>query len=141
MAPPPPRLSFLAGLRPRLTLLLGLTLLPVTALLVGSALQAHDQARHAAETELRRTAEVMAQAQAQTIANARTLLAVMAQLPEVISATPGDYAACHTRLAQVLEIHPDYQGLALADRDGNVLFLGSNPVTPGNIAHPLSFPR
>src|SRR5258705_12929089 len=104
MAPPPPRLSFLAGLRPRLTLLLGLTLLPVTALLVGSALQAHDQSRRAAETELRRTAEVMAQAQAQTIASAHTLLAVLAQLPEVVSATASDKAACPPPLAQVLEL-------------------------------------
>ncbi len=141
MSAPPARTRFLAGLRPRLTLLLGLTLLPVTALLVGSAMQAHSQARRAAETEMRRTAEVMAQAQAQTIANARTLLAVLAQLPEVASATAGDYAACHTHLAQVLELHPDYQGLALADRNGNIVCLGSNPVSRGNIADRLSFQR
>src|SRR5436190_3713780 len=138
MSASPPRTSFLAGLRPRLTLLLGLTLLPVTALLVGSALQAHDQARRAAETELRRTAEVVAQTQAQTIANARTLLAVLAHLPEVVSATAGDSAACHARLAQVLELHPDYQGLALAAPDGKVLCLASNSVSSGNISDRLS---
>ena len=139
MTPLPARLRSLAGLRPRLTLLLGLTLLPVTVLLIVSALQSHAQARHTAEDELQRTAELMAQTQAQTIGSARTLLAVLAQSPEVADALDGDGGACHARLAEVLSLHPDYQGLAVTDHTGAIVCLATNTVPTGTLASRRSF--
>ena len=111
----------------------------MTALLVSSALQAHTLARRAAEAELTRTAEVIAQAEAQSVTSARTLLTVLAQSPDIRSALGGSSTDCHTRLAEALELHPDYQGLALADSQGNVICLATNAVPTGSIADRRSF--
>ncbi len=106
-----------ASLRIRLTLLLALVLLPATVLLVYAGYESSRRARAEAEQDLLRLSELVAASQAQRLADARSLLALIAQFPEVQA---GDPAACSARLAELLPFYPAYSGLGLADLHGNV---------------------
>ena len=114
-----------ASVRVRLTLLMVLVLLPATLLLAYVGYESGRNARRAAEDELRRLAELVAASQVQRLTEARDLLAVIAQFPEV---QEGDVAACTTRLQDMLPLLPAYTGIGAMDGQGR-LYCATTPIT------------
>src|SRR5690349_6189868 len=112
-----PALKRGASLRVRLVLLLALVLLPATLLLIYAGAESTQSARKDAEGELLRLAELVAASQAQRLADARGLLAFIAESPEVLG---GDPAACSARLAEIVQLYPAYTGIGAADAQGNI---------------------
>src|SRR5690349_3815211 len=114
-----------ASLRVRLVVLLALVLLPATVLLIYAGAESTQSARRDAEAELLRLAELVAASQAQRLADARGLLAFIAESPEVLS---GDQATCSARLAEIAQLYPAYTGIGASDAQGN-LYCSSNVLT------------
>jgi len=111
------RRTALSGIRPRLALLSLMASAPLTVLLLVSAVAERDQAVGLAASRARDLAVLGAGQQADMIDEARTLLRVLARVPDVRS--PGS-PRCHALLQQVAADHQRILTLAVASADGRV---------------------
>ncbi|MCC6191765.1 MAG: GAF domain-containing protein [Anaerolineales bacterium] len=114
-APRPAAPSRWASLRVRLALLLVVALLPAAILLTFAAYEGGRLARVEAGAELMALADLVAAPPARVLSDTRSLMAVVAQFPEV---QPGQPELCSARLAELLPLYPLYAGFGVAGRDG-----------------------
>lgn len=121
----------LAGLRPRLVLLVVLALVPALALVLYTASEQRRQAQEDVREETLRLARVVAADQGRLIEGGRQLLIALAELPEV---TGGDPGPCNALLADLLDRYPLYANLGVADPEGDVVCSGLPLPGPVSIA-------
>jgi predicted signal transduction protein with EAL and GGDEF domain/HAMP domain-containing protein len=94
-----------------------LVALPIVLLLVWSVRVLQDAAREDTSAHARALTEIAAQQHRQHVADARTLLAVLAQLPDLIDPP----SRCNVTLRRLLDAGRGYVNLGVIGRDGRVL--------------------
>lgn len=109
--------AMLSGIRPRLALLSLMASAPLTLLLLASAVAERDQAIRQAASRARDLAVLGAEQQADMLEEARTLLRVLARVPDVSS--PANLQ-CPALLRRVAEDHSHILTLSVAGADGRV---------------------
>lgn len=94
-----------------------LVALPIVLLLVWSVQVLQDAAREDTSAHARALTEIAAQQHRQHVADARNLLAVLAQLPDLIEPP----SRCNATLRRLLDVGHGYVNLGVIGRDGQVL--------------------
>lgn len=135
---PPKRRWWESSLRVRLVLFLLLVALGALGIMLSEAM--HTRQREMAKTEAQVLAltRLTADNQAKLIAGARDLLMSLARLPELQG---DDRLACHTLLAQLQDLYPNYTGFGLANLNGDLVCSSYVLTEPINVADRLWFKR
>lgn len=129
-----------ASLRVRLLLLILLSLVPAAIFLVYDAYTIRQRVEADAQRELFYLAQTSANSYAESIKDARRLLALMAASPALQNAAAGaDRANCTAYLAQAAGLSDSTIGFGLWDLDGNLLCAQQVSTTPVNAADRLWF--
>ncbi|HQU14683.1 MAG TPA: EAL domain-containing protein [Gammaproteobacteria bacterium] len=107
---------YLWGLRARLLLLVGLSVLPALGVIGYTAQRQRAQATATAQDQAIAVAQQIGLREAQRIRHTRQLLALLAHLPQVRSGTTN----CHSFLAGILARSPQYANFAIIAADAHV---------------------
>lgn len=112
------KLSIFSSLRARLLLLMSVAILPWVIAMSYQLWKAREHAVDDAVGDALILARSLASSQTEAVSNARSLLQVLASLPEIRAGTP---ALCRVRLTQIYRPGGDYANLLVTDASGNVL--------------------
>ncbi len=132
------RSSLFSSLRTRLMLLIFLAALPVFGLTLYNGFREREAAARAVQEDALRVARLAAFSQARQIEGARQLLTALSHLPEVHS---GDWAACSTLFAELVDKFPFYANFGVIALDGDLVCSGVPFSTPVNVADRSYFQR
>ncbi|MEW5988787.1 MAG: ATP-binding protein, partial [Chloroflexota bacterium] len=130
--------SLFSGLRFRLLTLVFLALAPVVGLTLYTAGEVRQLQVIQVQENLLRWARLAANEQQHLIEGTHYLLIAMARLPAV---REGDTAACNALLTDLLQNYPNYTGIAVAGRTGDLICSGLPMNQPVNVADRPYFRR
>lgn len=127
-----------SSLRVRLVLFLLLVILGALGLMLSEVVRTRQREMAKTEAQVLALTRLTADNQAKLVAGARELLLALTRLPELQGDDP---AACHTLLARLQELYPNYTGFGLADLNGNLLCSSYVLTGPINVSDRLWFKR
>ncbi|MDB5961793.1 MAG: hybrid sensor histidine kinase/response regulator [Massilia sp.] len=118
-------------------LLVGLALLPLTAMTIAVVVRERVTAISTARDNLQRLANLAAANEAQSIESAMQILRDLSSVPSVVQNRP----ECPALLADILEKNSDYVNFGLIAMNGDVVCSAVSSSTPVNLGDRLHFKR
>ena len=106
------------GVRSRVLLVVALAMVPLFAFTFQQGLEERREVAARERASARRLARLLAAEHGRVLNDARDLLFVLAETPDVIRADPQE---CADLFRRVLAVSPGYQNVMLAERDGRVV--------------------